>query len=355
MVVFKPNVDVGGKLIIRHRWKISKADVARLVLLLLLISLTMIYLDDTVGGLLNYSDSVDQSQIDARLVFFKKRTNEMRSDQSFGSLQKCDAYLLILTSLRQNITREAIRAGWLKDMKECQGHLNFKHKFVVGHEDVVSRHAFEVLSEEMQLHDDILILPFVDSYWNLTVKVNLMFKNQIFLNQCRYIVKVDSDVYIRADRFTQVIRRLPIARPIYAGYYYDQKKRKMPVPRDLTNKFSFTHEEHADKLFPPYIGGPVYLVSNSVALRLPYTIIRVLNDYGEVEEIPSTYTPSRPAIYRLEDVYMGTLIRSMVPTVTFLHIPKLILDHDHARAKAQIALHNVRDPMIMARGHLLLD
>jgi hypothetical protein len=358
MVVSKPNVDIdfpGGKLSIRHRWQISKFNVVRLISLAVLISLAIVYLDNTVGGLFNYSDGVDQSQIDARLVFFKKRTNEMRTDQSLGSLQECDAYLLILTSLGQNITRDAIRAGWLKDMKECQGHLNFKHKFVVGHEDFVNRQTFEVLSEEIKLHDDILILPFVDSYWNLTVKVNLMFKNPILLNQCQYIVKIDSDVYVRADRLTRVIRRLPHASPIYAGFYYDQKKRTMPVPRDPANKFSFTLEEHPDELFPPYIGGPLYLISNSVALRLPYTISSLRNDDGEVEEIPSTYTPDRPAIYRLEDVYMGTLIKSMVPTVKFLHIAKLILDHDHVRAKAQVALHNMRDPKIMARGHELLD
>jgi Galactosyltransferase len=358
MVVCKPNVDVDfprGRLSIRHRSQISKSDVVRLLSLGVLISLVIVYLDNTVGGIFNYSDGVDQSQVDARLVFFKKLTNEMRSGQSFGSLRQCDAYLLILTSLRQNITRDAIRAGWLKDMKECRGHLNFKHKFIVGHEDVVSRQIFDVLSEEMKLHDDILILPFVDSYWNLTVKVNLMFKNPMILNQCRYIAKIDSDVYIRADRLTRVIRRLPNAHPIYAGFYYDQKKRTMRVPRDPAYKFSFTLEEHPDELFPPYIGGPLYLISNSVALRLPYTINSLLNDYGEVEEIPSTYTPDRPPIYRLEDVYMGTLIKSMVPTVIFLHIAKLILDHDHVRAKAQVALHNMTDPMIMARGHELLD
>lgn len=335
----KANVEVdfsAEKLGIRQRWRIGKIYVVRLVSLTVLLFLTVVYFDGNIGGLFNNLDGVD-------------------SNQNYGNLQKCDAYLLILTSLRQNITREAIRAGWLKDMKKCPGHLNFKHKFVVGHEDVVNRQTFEVLSEEMKLHDDILILPFVDSYWNLTVKVNLMFKNPILLDQCRYIVKVDSDVYIRADRFTHLIRRLPNARPIYAGYYYDQKKRTMPVPRDLANKFSFTHEEHPEELFPPYIGGPVYLMSNSVALSLPYTIIRLLNHYGEVEEIPSTYTPDRPAIYRLEDVYMGILIKSMVPAVTFLHIAKFILDYDHVRASAQVALHNVKDPAIMARGHAMFN
>lgn len=356
MEVCKPYVDSAFsevRLNRRHRWQVRSVDVILIISLLVFVSLTFLYIDNIVGGLFNYADPA-LSETDARLEFFKKRTNDMHSDQSFESLRKCDAYLLVLSTLREKTARDAIRAGWLKDMRECRGHLNFKHKFVVGHEDVVSHQAFEVLGEELRSHNDILVLPFVDSYWNLTVKVNLMFKNPKLLNQCRYIVKLDSDVYIRADRFTQVIRRLPIARPIYGGYYYDQKKRIMPVPRDASNKFSFSLEEHPDMLFPPYIGGPVYFISNSVALRLPYTIIRFESDNGEIEEIPSTYTPDRPAIYRLEDVYMGLMIKSMVPDVTFWHVPKFILDHDHIRQEAQVALHNVRNPMVMAKGQTLL-
>jgi hypothetical protein len=167
------------------------------------------------------------------------------------------------------------------------------------------------------------------------------------------LVKLDEDVYVRAKRFIKVIRNLPLFEPIYGGYYYDQKKRVMPVSRDKNDKFSFTPEELPDKNFNPYVGGPIYFMSNSVAIRLPYKIVRFSRG-EDIEEVPDTYLGVRPAIYRLEDVYMGYLIAKMKPEVTFWHVPKFILDFDHVRGGAQVALHNVRDPEFMLHAKELL-
>jgi hypothetical protein len=129
----------------------------------------------------------------------------------------------------------------------------------------------------------------------------------------------------------------------------------MAVNREVDNKFSFTREEYPNPFFNPYCGGPIYFMANDVALRLPYEIIRFPKSNGDVELVPSTYLdPNRPVIYRLEDVYMGYLIGTMRPNVTFWHIAKLILDFDHKREKAQVALHNVRDVNVMLNGKEIL-
>ena len=247
-----------------------------------------------------------------------------------------------------NLTRAAIRSGWLKDIRSVRRGISIQHKFILGHVGNITDAA---TISEIDLHDDLLILPFIDNYWNLSIKVGLMFKSPEVLNKCRFIVKVDSDVYVRAARFTAVIKGLPTRYPIYGGYYYDQKIRVMPVPRNMSYKFSFTEEEHPQKLFNPYVGGPLYFLSNSVASRLPYTVIQTVNEQGEVVNVPSTYTADRPAIFRLEDVFMGSLVGSMIPKVTFVHIPKFITDFDHSRQKHMVALHNVRDHNTLAQGH----
>ena len=265
-----------------------------------------------------------------------------------GAKKNCDALMLVLSTMDGNLTRAAIRSGWLKDIRGIRWGMKIQHKFVVGHMGNITDAA---IISEIELHNDLLVLPFMDNYWNLSIKVGLMFKSPDVLNKCKFIVKVDSDVYVRAARFTAVIKALPTRYPIYGGYYYDQKIRVMPVPRNESNKFSFTIEEHPKELFNPYVGGPLYFLSNSVASRLPYTVIQSSSERGEVENIPSTYTVDRPSFFRLEDVFMGFLVGSMIPKVTFVHIPKFITDFDHHRQKHMVALHNVRDHGTMAQGH----
>jgi hypothetical protein len=267
----------------------------------------------------------------------------------------CDAYLLLLSTVNGSKTRAAIRAGWLSDLRNVSNKLSFRHVFVVGHEGHFND-TRKKLSEEMKHHNDILLLPFMDSYWNLTVKVSLMLKWPTILNQCRYIVKLDEDVYVRARRFTNMIRNLPTSLPIYGGYYYDQKKRRMPVNRTVTDKFSFTHAEFPRPFFDPYVGGPIYFIANSVALRLPYDILRIPRGDGDEDCVPDTYlNPLRPVTYRLEDVYMGSIIGRMKPDVVFWHIPKLITEYNHERQKDQIALHRVKNSTIMRRGKELFS
>jgi hypothetical protein len=262
----------------------------------------------------------------------------------------CDAYLLFLSTINGSSTRAAIRSGWLSDLRYVNNKLSFRHVFVVGHEGYFND-TREKLSEEMKQHKDILLLPFMDSYWNLTVKVSLMLKWPTIVNQCRYIVKLDEDVYVRAQRFTNMIRNLPIFLPIYGGYYYDQKKRRMPVNRTISDKFSFTYTEFSRPFFDPYVGGPIYFISNTVALRLPYSILRIPRGDGDEDYVPDTYlNPLRPVTYRLEDVYMGSIIGRMKPAVVFWHIPKLITEYNHPRQKDQIALHRVKNLTIMRRG-----
>ena len=265
-----------------------------------------------------------------------------------GAKKTCDALILVLSTMNGNLTRAAIRSGWLKDIRGVRRGMSIKHKFILGHVGNVTDAA---IISEIELHDDLLILPFVDNYWNLSIKVGLMFKSPDVLNKCRFIVKVDSDVYVRAARFTAVVKGLPTRYPIYGGYYYDQKIRVMPVPRNMSYKFSFTEEELPEKLFNRYVGGPLYFLSNSVALRLPYTVIESFNKRGDVVNVPSTYTADRPSFFRLEDVFMGSLVASMIPKVTFVHIPKFIADFDHSRQKHMVALHNIRDHDTMAQGH----
>jgi Galactosyltransferase len=260
----------------------------------------------------------------------------------------CSAFLLIITTVPDKSVREAIRAGWLRDMEFARDFFGYKHKFVMGHQGNGTHH---IIKDEMELHNDIILLPFQDTYWNLSVKVQLALKSPEVLNQCKYIVKVDCDVHINAKKFIRLIRNLPSSPLIYGGHNWDIKERPMVVSRDPTWKFSFTREEFPAESFNSYMGGPLYFLSDKLATLLPYTVIQQKYGNGELEAFPSTYMPPRPAIFRLEDAYLGNMIGTMGPDVLFFHVPNIITDWNSENSTRTIAVHGIKDPDTLARGY----
>jgi hypothetical protein len=219
----------------------------------------------------------------------------------------CKVCLLLLSTVYESRTRDAIREGWLsklfnysisinKKSKLCQ--LPIDYKFVIGrsaklenkdnkeNKDTKEKQKLDrteaLLRHEMNYIDDIWYLPFNDDYWNLTVKVSLMFKMAPEkFPDCKYFFKVDSDVYIHAKEFyklvtTNLTTSLIKNQRVYGGYYYDQKQggRTSGVSRDPNNRHGLTIEEFKNDTYEPYAGGPLYFMSTEVAKALPYKIIQ---------------------------------------------------------------------------------
>ena len=313
-----------------------------------------------------------------------KPANLLQPFTSIGSID-CKANILILSTVKSIQMRHNIRKTWLSDMK--RSYRKFKYYFVVGHDMNVTEtfhDTYEYLKDEINEYNDLLVLPFIDSYWNLSVKVSLLYKRPELLDEamrCTFIFKIDEDVVIRANRLISLIHSLPSNYPIYGGHIYDNVTRFQQVIRDPNNKFSFTYEEFPHKYFQPYAVGPIYFMSTTVAERLPYHIIRIpftssnnpkgsnllsnantttflrynyhkLSSYRHdilsiinEEHLPSTYYMNpRPAIFRLEDVFIGSMIGNLTnPNVKFWHVKKFILESNHPRARDQLALHDRAD------------
>ena len=161
--------------------------------------------------------------------------------------------LLILSSPNAHIKRDAIREGWLAELGQLAKYrkFRFKHAFIVGINGPKEVDSFAV-RQESELQGDMLLLPLVDGYWNLSLKIAMMFQQtRVRHSQCKFIFKIDDDVYVRPRRLIAMIRRLPNF-PLYGGYMYDQRKRRMAVVRNVTDKFSFTREEFPNMYFEPY-------------------------------------------------------------------------------------------------------
>ena len=234
----------------------------------------------------------------------------------------CEAYFLILSTMGARSRRDAIRRSWLAELSTVKNPLEFRYHFILGHPiDARGRtRAYTrtwdqlVSSDEWAKHDDMMVLPFVDAYWNLTIKVSLMFKWPEVLNSgCRLLIKVDDDVYLRASQFTPIIRTIPPApTPVYGGWYYDQVNVTSEVSRDPNNRHSMTLAEFPNRFYEPYAGGPAYFMSADVAAALPYDLVEVVKSTDDVEMVPSTYLRDKAsALYKLEDAYMGHLVGSI--------------------------------------------
>jgi hypothetical protein len=176
-----------------------------------------------------------------------------------------------------------------------------------------------------------------------------MFKWPTVINECKYIVKSDDDIHIRAKKFTSMIRNLPDI-PLYGGFVYDRVNRTSGVSRDVTNRHSFTFEEIPYPVFDPYAGGPLYFMSSSVARIIPYNLIGIPRGNGEMEYIPDTYVQPLPPLFKLEDAFLGSLIGKMSrDDVTFWHIDNFFASCTEP-TKSAIAIHGIKDLRMIRDG-----
>lgn len=231
---------------------------------------------------------------------------------------KCLAHFLILSTPESVKTRDAVRSGWITRLSLMRPVIKFRYHFIVGRkksQDASLTTTF--LRNEIDSFRDVVILPFWESYNNLTIKVALMLKwaAQKYPD-CPYIFKIDDDVVLRSNAFAFFIRKsLPPGDTLaYGGHVYDQKTHISEVSREPSNRNSLRLEDFPFK-FSPYAAGPCYFISTSLAKALPYAIISVSTPIGVtslVELVPDFYyNHFFNPISTLEDVFFGHFIWQM--------------------------------------------
>lgn len=155
-------------------------------------------------------------------------------------------------------------------------------------------------------------------------QVGLMLRHATTTSNCSLVVKVDEDLYIHPQRFHQLINRLlpkshangsdpPNPNGVYAGKLWTGTQ---PV-RAKGNKFYLPEALYPSPTYPPYTGGPLYIMSSILIDRLPFTVDKV----GD-ELVPSYYA-EQPPLFRFEDVFFGDMIGRLPPE----HKPSIIDIH----------------------------
>jgi len=169
-------------------------------------------------------------------------------------------YLLdisVATECYSRTRRDTIRKGWGSFAKS----LGIRYRFFVGQKER-DRHCDASLSAESRRFNDIVTLPLIDSYENLTQKVMGMMTYTGKCGKGLFYAKCDDDVFVYPwrlqNRLIELLNDSSVQEykmGIYMGNFWIDS-------RPIKEEWHKNHEgRYAGGYFPPYAGGPFYVLS----------------------------------------------------------------------------------------------
>ena len=183
--------------------------------------------------------------------------------------QSEDSVLVILvTSAPENFQqRKAIRNTWGRRRHVSEA-LNEKLKgtsqpwrtiFMIGS---TSNMSLQVqIQEEARKEGDILLGDFIDSYRNLTVKVQQGLCWALRNCNANYVLKTDDDCFVNTELFSQFLEKHnKHSTKLYAGF----SMKSLDVIRNPLNKWHVSRSSYPGRSYPPYASGTGYVVSRDV-------------------------------------------------------------------------------------------
>ncbi|OWF36794.1 Beta-1,3-galactosyltransferase brn [Mizuhopecten yessoensis] len=190
-------------------------------------------------------------------------------------LSRKNTVIMVLSKASNRLQRETIRRTW--GHPKMQSSYNFSLYFVIGKEQ---NDDFDEIKTE---NEDVLQIDIKENYFNISEKV-IEALNWVpqSCSESRYFLKIDDDVYFNLN-FLKKINKDEQYLPddVILGDCLPETK-----PYRLTTKFTVSFEEYPFVRYPPYCGGPGYVMTLPTARKLH-------------REMTHTKT------FKFEDVYVG--------------------------------------------------
>ena len=250
----------------------------------------------------------------SRSSYSKKLFQELWTRKNYPFLSTKDAteivqepdeqLIIFITSAPFHIERRlSIRQTWLsllvnntiargrssirimKNPSNASNNLVIHYWFVCGHDTKVEVES--AVRNESAVYGDILRLNYTETYSLLAFKT----MSSLWLASTmdvQFIVKVDDDVYLHVPKMIWWLKTSSLPENPYAGCVQYGAK----VIRNPTHKWFVSEQFLNDSWFPPYCGGPFYILSKSALLEL----LKVSSDEGLTT-------------FPLEDAYIGILAK----------------------------------------------
>uniref|UniRef100_A0A8B9RWM2 Hexosyltransferase n=1 Tax=Accipiter nisus TaxID=211598 RepID=A0A8B9RWM2_9AVES len=199
--------------------------------------------------------------------------------------------LLVVTEPGDTAGRSAIRQTWGNE-SSVPG-VSILRLFLLGVHPVFRQELRPLLEEESLLHHDILQQDFLDTYNNLTLKT-LMGMEWVSKHcpNASYVMKADRDVFLNLDYLVRQFL-IPPKKNFMTGYIY----RNTGPLRNKGYKWYVPHEVYPNNTYPPYCGGPGYVLSGDLASKI----------YGVAQTL---------SVINMEDAFMGICLHALGISVT---------------------------------------
>jgi hypothetical protein len=200
------------------------------------------------------------------------------------------ADISVSSEMHKRGRRDAIRAGYKRFAEE----MGFRVRFFVGAPSGPDPHDLASAESEQRQNGDLVLLPFRDSYENLTLKSLAMVVYAARCGAGDYFIKTDDDVFVFAWRLRQFLGEVEQDLPMYKralGVYigtfwenappilaWDNKNfedkwvlKELTVNGSLVLRGADAKDPARMKRgthFTPYAGGPFYILSRAAAVWL---------------------------------------------------------------------------------------
>ncbi|XP_019372159.1 PREDICTED: N-acetyllactosaminide beta-1,3-N-acetylglucosaminyltransferase 2 [Gavialis gangeticus] len=224
------------------------------------------------------------------LYYLRCRNYSLVVDQPNKCKHKPFLLLAIKSLIPHFDRRQAIRESWGKEIKS-RG-ITVVRVFLLGQTPPEDNfpNLSDMLKFESQIHKDILLWNYRDTFFNLTLKEVLFLK--WVTNSCsdvQFIFKGDDDVFVNTHQILDYLKSLSKdkAKDLFIGDVikdagpHREKKLKYYIPESVY-----------EGSYPPYAGGGGFLYSGDLALRLNNASDQVL-------------------LYPIDDVYTGMCLQKL--------------------------------------------
>ncbi|GMH44123.1 hypothetical protein BSKO_12057 [Bryopsis sp. KO-2023] len=258
------------------------------------------------GNYMLFSEALD---LKTSFVFPKNGTNsieeELGDDENaiklfIGVMSAC------CTDLDKE-RRDLIRQTWMQ--YSINRHKNIQIKFILGQPgNETSPSAINALKDELSLHDDMIIVPGLDTYENLPLKT-LGLMRYVLSSPVQYthVLKTDNDCFVRVHKIFDSLKSADgtyMMQYVYMGCM-ENKSGFWPI-RDPNSKWHLSWEELSDDMArqirgTKYLAGWGYVLSRDM---VSHAVWKANKWDNKEEKAPFWYD-----ILKWEDVLMGLLLK----------------------------------------------
>ncbi|XP_010622592.1 lactosylceramide 1,3-N-acetyl-beta-D-glucosaminyltransferase [Fukomys damarensis] len=204
--------------------------------------------------------------------------------------EKCEAQdvlllLFVKTAPENYDRRSAIRKTWGNEKYvRSQLHANIKTLFALGAPSPPRGEELQrKLVWEDQMYGDIIQQDFVDSFYNLTLKLLLQFSwANTFCPHAKFLMTADDDIFIHMPNLIEYLQSLEQigVRDFWIGRVH----RGAPPVRDRSSKYYVSYEMYQWPSYPDYTAGAAYVISSDVAAKV-YEASQTLNSSLYIDDV----------------------------------------------------------------------